>query len=89
MPAASKPRPLVIERPQKSLVLDRGSARSFEVVRSKAREFVVERHSLPGPAGQNGGLLSEQEITEIAEGQVLLDRSDPLSLVNAILHPGL
>lgn len=46
-------RPLIIERQTRTLVVERGSARKFEVSRSPARQLVIERSGLPGKAGQS------------------------------------
>jgi hypothetical protein len=47
-------RPLVIERAIKTLVVERGARRNFEVTRARSREFVIERSMLPGREGKPG-----------------------------------
>lgn len=48
------PRPLIIERPNRTLVVDRAAPRGFVVERKAAREIVIERSGLPGKDGVDG-----------------------------------
>jgi hypothetical protein len=49
------PRPLVVERSQKTLVIERGGQRPFVVERGASRNVVIERTGLPGKKGEAGG----------------------------------
>lgn len=62
------PRPFVLERPQKTLILERGPVRKFEVARTKSREIVINRSMLPGPKGDAGGQRVDV-MTGIVTGQ--------------------
>ena len=52
------PRPLIIERQVRTLIVDRGGPRRFELIRGKPRELVIQRSGLPGGTAQAGDGLS-------------------------------
>jgi hypothetical protein len=58
------PRPLSIERPLKTLIVERRDRRKFEVAHSQARQLVINRFGLPGQKGEVGGVQNPDDILD-------------------------
>ncbi len=43
-------RPLIIDKAARVLILDRSAPATLRVERGNARDLIIQRHGLPGPA---------------------------------------
>jgi hypothetical protein len=70
------PRPIIVERPTRSLTVERGRRPGFTVERAPAREIVIQRFGLPGNVGgASGAGIQIDSINAVASGQTLFNLS--------------